>query len=346
MRHAAASSRSSVRPSRSAPRALAGPQCAAAAAQHATLLLRRAEAPNAAPTTLGATNTLQRAPRRTTAASHAAAQSATAAACERRPPPSPSVPIGSAAVAEHDMGGSPGAGGGRSPLQRGCKARGAQHDARSHAVQREQVPESGSAWPHGRGWPGKRERPSAARRGRRYSSFARARLHSPAAQRERARCVAACRCRPPPPRLRERARASAPPRRRYGRKGRKQGRGQGGCCCRRRCQGLLAGAAQRLAACSACAFLRARCAVRPAARAERRVPPAQAECEKHTTHNDCWLILHGKARAAASRAQSAPCHVSSVLARSSRPARPHAPAPARRCITSRSTSTSTPAAAR
>jgi hypothetical protein len=76
--------------------------------------------------------------------------------------------------------------------------------------------------------------------------------------------------------------------------------------------------------------------------ADRRAPPPQAECEKHKTHNDCWIILHEKARADG--------HPSAAAAR--RPVRPAPPpdgrcvAAAARCTTSPSSSTITLAAGR
>ena len=64
----------------------------------------------------------------------------------------------------------------------------------AHAVQREQDPESGSACLSRVAPPGLA---AAARLRRRYSSFTRARLQSPAVERERARCAAAGRFGPP-----------------------------------------------------------------------------------------------------------------------------------------------------
>jgi len=80
-------------------------------------------------------------------------------------------------------------------------------------------------------------------------------------------------------------------------------------------------------------FLRARCAARPGARAERLCPRLQAECEKHTTHNDCWLILHEKARSGADTPRALPRHASSRRLAAPPHARADASDPPARCTT-------------
>jgi len=240
-------------------------------------------------------------------------------------------------------GGSPGAGGGRGPLQRGREARGAQHGARSTRGAARAGPGERLGVPLTGGPTRLGSRRAAAapvqlfharpapepRSGAGARSLRRSRPFRPPPQ-PCVRVVA-----PPhhlPPRWAPRtAQPRARPRRLLLPAAMTRAS--------RWCGGAWLQAAWR-------ALFRSLAAARPAARAERRVPPAQAECEKHTTHNDCWLILHGKARAAARRARGAPCHVSPVCARSSPPRLAHAAAAARRCITSRSTSTSTPAAVR
>ena len=148
MRGTAGSRRSRVRPSRSAARALAAPQCPAAAAQHATLLRRCAEAANAARTTLGQLTRCSA--RRSAQQRHRTPQRkaprllrASGGRRHARACRSAAQQLQSMAWEAH-----------LAPAEAAARC----SDAARRAVRsmvREQEPESGSASPLGRGWPGR-----------------------------------------------------------------------------------------------------------------------------------------------------------------------------------------------